>query len=117
MASVATICLRPSTASTRRKSLPNLASPIRATDWQAACQRAANCRDIHPENVRAACKQEHESGARTLGSRRNGDDQFRSAIMTFGLTSEQKLLQESVRKLHERHAPRTYIRDLERNNA
>jgi alkylation response protein AidB-like acyl-CoA dehydrogenase len=35
----------------------------------------------------------------------------------FGLTSEQKLLQESVRKLHEKHAPRDYIRRLERESA
>jgi len=35
----------------------------------------------------------------------------------FALTSEQKLLQESVRKLHEKHAPRDYIRKLERDSA
>jgi alkylation response protein AidB-like acyl-CoA dehydrogenase len=34
--------------------------------------------------------------------------------MSFGLTSEQKLLRDSVRKLHEKHAPRDYIRRLER---
>jgi alkylation response protein AidB-like acyl-CoA dehydrogenase len=37
--------------------------------------------------------------------------------MTFGLTSDQKMLQDMVRKLHEKHAPRTYIRDLERDVA
>jgi alkylation response protein AidB-like acyl-CoA dehydrogenase len=37
--------------------------------------------------------------------------------MTFALTSEQKLLRDSVRKLHEKHAPRDYIRRLERENA
>ncbi len=37
--------------------------------------------------------------------------------MTFGLTSEQKLLRDSVRKLHEKHAPPGYIRRLERENA
>jgi alkylation response protein AidB-like acyl-CoA dehydrogenase len=35
----------------------------------------------------------------------------------FALTSEQKLLRDSVRKLHERHAPREYIRRLEREDA
>ena len=35
----------------------------------------------------------------------------------FALTSEQKLLQDSVRKLHEKHAPRDYIRRLERESA
>src|SRR6201993_3579534 len=34
----------------------------------------------------------------------------------FALTSEQKLLRDSVRKLHERHAPREYIRRLERED-
>lgn len=37
--------------------------------------------------------------------------------MSFGLSSEQKLLQDSVRKLHEKHAPRDYLRRLERENA
>ena len=37
--------------------------------------------------------------------------------MSFGLSSEQKLLQDSVRKLHEKHAPRDYIRRLARENA
>lgn len=37
--------------------------------------------------------------------------------MTFGLTSEQKLLRDTVRKLHDKHAPRDYIRRLERDNA
>jgi alkylation response protein AidB-like acyl-CoA dehydrogenase len=37
--------------------------------------------------------------------------------MTFGLSSEQALLRDSVRKLHEKHAPRNYIRRLERENA
>ncbi len=36
--------------------------------------------------------------------------------MSFGLTSEQKLLRDSVRKLHEKHAPRDYIRRLERED-
>ena len=35
----------------------------------------------------------------------------------FALTSEQKLLQDTVRKLHEKHAPRDYIRRLERDSA
>jgi len=34
-----------------------------------------------------------------------------------GLSSEQKLLQDTVRKLHEKHAPRDYIRRLEREHA
>lgn len=34
----------------------------------------------------------------------------------FALTSEQKMLRDSVRKLHERHAPREYIRRLERED-
>lgn len=33
-----------------------------------------------------------------------------------GLNAEQKILRDSVRKLHERHAPRDYIRRLEREN-
>ena len=37
--------------------------------------------------------------------------------MSFGLNSEQKLLQDSVRKLHEKHAPRDYLRRLEREDA
>jgi alkylation response protein AidB-like acyl-CoA dehydrogenase len=37
--------------------------------------------------------------------------------MSFGLSSEQALLQDSVRRLNERHAPRTYIRRLEHENA
>lgn len=37
--------------------------------------------------------------------------------MNFGLSSEQKLLRDSVRKLHEKHAPREYIRRLEHENA
>jgi alkylation response protein AidB-like acyl-CoA dehydrogenase len=37
--------------------------------------------------------------------------------MIFGLSSEQKMLRDSVRKLHEKHAPRDYIRRLERDNA
>ena len=36
--------------------------------------------------------------------------------MSFGLSPEQKLLRDSVRKLHEKHAPRDYIRALERDN-
>jgi alkylation response protein AidB-like acyl-CoA dehydrogenase len=35
----------------------------------------------------------------------------------FGLTSEQKLLRDSVRKLHERHAPRDTVRRLTRDAA
>ena len=35
----------------------------------------------------------------------------------FGLTSEQKLLRDSVRKLHDKHAPREYIRRLEAEDA
>jgi alkylation response protein AidB-like acyl-CoA dehydrogenase len=34
-----------------------------------------------------------------------------------GLNSEQKLLRDTVRKLHEKHAPRDYIRRLERESA
>lgn len=34
-----------------------------------------------------------------------------------GLNSEQKLLQDTVRKLHEKHAPRDYIRRLEKETA
>lgn len=37
--------------------------------------------------------------------------------MTFALNSEQKLLRDSVRKLHEKHAPPSYIRGLERDIA
>jgi alkylation response protein AidB-like acyl-CoA dehydrogenase len=37
--------------------------------------------------------------------------------MTFGLSTEQKLLRDSVRKLHEQHSPRDYIRRLERESA
>jgi alkylation response protein AidB-like acyl-CoA dehydrogenase len=36
--------------------------------------------------------------------------------MSFGLSSEQKLLRDSVRKLHEKHGARDYLRRLEREN-
>src|SRR6201985_2495303 len=36
--------------------------------------------------------------------------------MSFGLTSEQKLLRDSVRKLQEKHGSRDYIRRLERED-
>src|SRR5436305_14526333 len=36
--------------------------------------------------------------------------------MSFGLTSEQKLLRDSARKLHEKHGSRDYLRRLEREN-
>jgi alkylation response protein AidB-like acyl-CoA dehydrogenase len=37
--------------------------------------------------------------------------------MTFALNGEQKMLRDSVRKLHQKHAPPSYIRGLERDTA